>query len=375
MSPPVSAPNNLIQLETRSTRPARAVAELRPYDAVAIRPATGPGAPEFFKLDWNEATVSPSPRVQEALVAHVTEGPGLNWYPALYDRELAADLEAYVGMPAANMLITAGSDDALRLLCDTFLDTGDVVAVPEPTYAHFVLFAKARGARIQSIVCDDPFRTHLDALLEALARRPRMLYLVNPNNPTGVTYTTAQIEKLLRAAKGTIVIVDEAYIEFGGESVATLAMRHSNLVVTRTFSKAFGLAGCRVGYLCAGAEILEAARILYNPKSVGTMALVAARAALEDLDYLKWFVEEVRQARPLLADWFRSRGHEAFAGEGNFIVVRVPNVTAAVGQLKAARIFVRDRNTQPGLAGCFRVSIGTVAQTQSLIARLESLDF
>jgi histidinol-phosphate aminotransferase len=363
--------SRVLSLEAHAARPSRVVARLSPYDAVALRPEPGSA---FFKLDWNEATVGPSAAVTGAITAHVNGGAGLNWYPALYDRELARDLEPLTGVPAGNLLVTSGSDDALRLVCDTFLDEGDVVAVPEPTYAHFVLFAKARGAVIKPLVPESPFESHLPLLLDAVRKRPRLLYLVNPNNPTGLTYSVSEIETLLRAAKNTLVIVDEAYIEFGGESVAALVLTHPNLVVTRTFSKAYGLAALRVGYLCAGAKVIEALRVLYNPKSVGTLGLVGARAAVADSEHLAWYVREVRAARQRLADWFAARGHTVFVGNGNFLLVRVDDAKSVVHKLAGANVFVRDRSHQAGLAGCFRVSIGTIEQTERLIETLRAID-
>ncbi len=361
------------RLLSNPARPSAVVSTLAPYDAVAVQPERVPGAPEHFKLDWNEATVSPSPRVQEALSAYLSGGPGLNWYPSAAGTPLLGALAEYTGLPASQLLVTSGSDDALRLICDTFIDPRDRVAVPEPTYAHFLLFARARDARIRSVTPASPFHTDLDGILAALHEHPRLLYLVNPNNPTGVTYSRAQIETILAAAIETLVVIDEAYIEFGGESAVPLIRDHDNVLVTRTFSKAFGLAGVRVGYVCGSHAAIDALRTLYNPKSVSALSAVAATAALSDMPYLAWYVDEVRRARPMLAEWLRERGIEVYEGEANFLLVRVDDVHRKVAEMRAARVFVRDRSTHPGLGGCFRISVGTVEQTERLIERLAPL--
>ncbi|HEY0132999.1 MAG TPA: aminotransferase class I/II-fold pyridoxal phosphate-dependent enzyme, partial [Nannocystis sp.] len=175
---------------------------------------------EHFKLDWNEASVPPSPRVYAAIVSFLSNSNHLNWYPELGSHSLAHSLADYTGVPAGQILVTNGSDDALELVCKAFIDAEDTVLVPQPTYTHFLVYVQSRGATVVDFFADDIFDADIDRL-EAVVRTGgfKLVYLVSPNNPTGVVYTRAQVERLLIAAPATLFIVDEAYHEFYGETV------------------------------------------------------------------------------------------------------------------------------------------------------------
>lgn len=354
---------------------APAVAELTPYEAVTSQAAIEalPDGQTTFKLDWNEATVPPSPRVNEAIQAYLQGERDLNWYPRLGSRQLLESLESYTGLDADQMLATNGSDDALQLICNTFLSEGDRVVAPVPTYNHFLVFARSRGAEIHEVCGSNPFAKNLAAIDEAMTRDTRILYLVSPNNPTGVLLDPEDVDALCSAYPETLVILDEAYYEFAGVTGIDLVDRHPNLIVTRTFSKAFGLAGLRVGYLAADEELVEGLSRIYNPKSVNALAQVGAMAALDDLDYLNAFLEEVEVSKELLADFFDDRGVDCHVSPANFVIVRVPSIGDTLEDLEERRIFVRDRSSYPGLEGCLRMSVGTVEQTERLIEHLDEV--
>jgi histidinol-phosphate aminotransferase len=355
---------------------ARAVAELKPYEAVSSQRAIEAlgGTSPIFKLDWNESTIPPSPNVQRVLSNFITQGANLNWYPELGSRSLLLGLSDYTGVRPDSLLVTNGSDDALHLICASFLDAGDEVVVPVPTYNHFIVFAQAKGAHVRQIAGDSPFGSNIATIRASLSQRTRMLYLVSPNNPTGVLTHPEEVAAICRDYPNLLVLLDEAYFEFAQVSGIQLVEEFPNLIVTRTFSKAFGLAGLRVGYLAAHPTLIDGLSRLYNPKSVNTMAQIGALAALEDRDYLNTYLDEVSTSKELLRQFFANRRNvEAWITPANFIVIRSSDVRQTLKRLESLGVYARDRSTYPGLEGCLRMTVGTVEQTQRLLERLSKV--
>lgn len=357
---------------TSSINVAPTIQALTPYEAVSSQAAieASPDNHTSFKLDWNESTIAPSPKVNKAIAAYLRDGRGLNWYPRLGSQDLIDALTEYTGISAEHLLVTNGSDDALRLICSTYLDRDDEVVIPVPTYNHFMVFARARGADVVTTQGETPFSRNLDGIFGAMTERTRLLYLVSPNNPTGVVYGPDVIAEVCQRFPNTLVVLDEAYYEFSQVTGIELVEEFPNLMVTRTFSKAFGLAGLRVGYLGANPELLEGVRRIYNPKSVNTLGQVGAVAALEDLEYLESFLGEVDESKEILREFFEARGINAHITPANFVVVRMPDIEKTLSELQHRGVHVRDRSSYPGLAGCLRMTVGTTEQTERLLERI-----
>lgn len=371
MGKPVIKLNSVDAWEPAS-RVSRSVATLTPYVAANLAGSPDPArASQIFKLDWNEATIAPSPKVLDAIQSYMRNDGGLNWYPELGSPRLCAALSDYTDLPTDALLVTNGSDEALALICNTFINEGDAVLVPVPTYNHFVVFAQARGAEIRPVEFANPFVADIDVVRDAMTPDIRVVYLVSPNNPTGAALQPQDVASFCEDFPQTLVVLDEAYYEFCRTSGITLVTSHPNLVVTRTFSKAFGLAGLRVGYLGAGPEIITGLRRIYNSKSVNTIAQVGAIAALSDLKYLNDYVDEVTRAKELVRAFFAQRDIEVQTTSANFVVVRVGDVAKTVDLLIDQDVYVRDRSDYPGMSGCLRMTVGTVEQTERLLQRLE----
>jgi histidinol-phosphate aminotransferase len=344
--------------------PPAHIARLEPYRCVSSRDQISEkGTDDAYKLDWNESTIAPSPRVAEALNEAITAGR-FEWYPELGAQQLTAALEEYTGVPKESLIVTNGSDDALLLLARTFLRASTEVIVPVPTYTHFLVYAGAQNARIQKIRWPDPFQKSVRTLERSISSTTRMVYLVSPNNPTGTVWSAEEVERLCSRHPHTMFIVDEAYHEFSGETVIHLTQKYANLAVTRTFSKAFGLAAFRVGYVAAHPRIADHLWRLHNPKSVNHFAQVAALAAVKDQDYLQSYVDEVRKARAEFTDRLNDLDVEVHETPANYVVVRVQRPKKLATALADKNIYVRDRSTMPGMAGCVRVTIGTCEQMQ-----------
>lgn len=356
-------------------RPASVLPHLAPYQPTSSldRIWERPGQ-QHFKLDWNEASVPPSPRVYQSIVSFLSNSNHLNWYPELGSRSLATSLSEYTGVSADQILITNGSDDALELVCKTFLGPGDRALVPLPTYTHFLVYVQTRGAQI----CDFFSRDIFDADIERLEAEVRgshfkLVYLVSPNNPTGVVYTRDEVARLLRAAPRTLFIVDEAYHEFYGETVVDLIDEFENLVVTRTFSKCFGIAGLRIGYLCTSDAMMRELARPFNPKSVNRLGQVAAQACLEDLPYYRWYIDEVCRARDFLVRELNERGLDTHATPANFILVRVPDPTRFCSLLADQGVHIRDRSDLPRLRDFVRITLPTRDQAVEVLQRIDSV--
>ena len=327
-----------------------------------------------LKLDWNESTLPPSTTVVNALVeALACEENLLNWYPELFSRDLRIRIAEYCNRKMEEILVTNGSDDALDLICKVFLDPGDEVVVPYPTYTHFVTYVQSRGAVLKKVETPDPFKPDIASIISNITSGTKLIYIVNPNNPTGVLIPKKQISTLCTVAGNSIVLVDEAYFEFAGETVVDLIDRHPNLIVTRTFSKAWALAGLRVGYLLTNLSLIDQLSRVINPKSVSTLAQIAAAAALSDRKYMDNYVAEVRNSKMMLLNFFKSKNIVAYDSSANYIMVQYPRLQLLLEEMEKENIFVRDRSSFKNLPGFFRITLGDHIQTDDLINRIEKV--
>ena len=325
--------------------------------------------PQYLKLDWNEAAVPPSPQVRAALEMQL-DGE-LNHYPDVNATELRQKLSEYVHLPPEYIRAFNGSDAALRDLCAAFLNPGDKVLIREPTYTQIRTFIAAQNAEIVPFLASGPFELDVGLLSEAIHDSDaNVVYLVNPNNPTGVLYHTATIGWLCQLHPWTLFVVDEAYFEFCGFTSAPLVEAHRNLAVTRTFSKAFGLAGLRLGYLLGGSTVMHGIDNVRNGKEVNTLAQVAGVAALGDLAYTWAFVDGaggVREVQRDTARALREMGLEVVTTPANFLLVKVENVGRVMNYLKSYSVLVRDRSMLPQLEGYIRVTVGTAEQMAQFV--------
>ena len=323
-----------------------------------------------FKLDWNESTIPPSPAVADAIQAHLSGAHHLNWYPEVSCSTLRGAISEYVGHDPAGILVTNGSDDALDLLCRTYLDEGDEIVLPVPTYTHFEVFAGARGGRMVPVRSTDPLEKNIGGVLAALGARTKLVYLVSPTNPTGIVYTEADVRAILAEAPQAVVIVDEAYHEFCGYSVAHLTREFENLVVTRTFSKSFGIAGLRVGYAIASPALIGDLLRLYNPKSVNALGQVAACAALGDLQHLNDYVASVRVGMEMMQDFFGAHGIPCHSTPANFVLISMSDASGFAAALAEVGVYVRDWSGVEQMEHLVRISVGTAEQTEEVLRRV-----
>ncbi len=338
---------------------------------VPYRPALQEGLPDnprpdVLKLDSNEADNRPSPLVYERIKEFLASGH-LNWYPDLEAARLRDKIAEYVSRPPAQIRAFNGSDSALVSLCRTFLDKGDHVVISSPTYDNFRAFAESLGARTESVFGAGLFESNSSELVRAVRPETKIVYLCNPDNPTGRLYEEKTVQRLLGALTNGILIVDEAYFEFCGITMAGLLDGHPHLVITRTFSKAFGLAALRCGYVMADERCLAPLDRIRNGKEVNALAQVAAGAALEDPGHMDRFVAEVKAAKALLVDRLRSMGYEAVATPANFILLKSRRPRAFTRELRKRDVYVRDRSETPQLGEYVRITVGSLDHSRRLL--------
>jgi len=317
------------------------------------------GSRENLRLDFNENTVACSPKVREALAA-VSMG-SLTRYP---EREpVEAIVAAHLGLKPEHLALTNGVDEAIHVLFETFLDSGDELLLPVPTYTMYQVYASATDARAVAVEATDDLQFPFERLLAAMNPRTKVIAIANPNSPSGSAATREQILELATRAPQAVLLVDEAYFHFHGETVMDLVGKVPNLVVARTFSKAYGLAGLRLGLLAGPADLMRWVRRVLSPYSVNSLALVCLKAALEDTAYIDWYVGEVLAARGEFEAALDASGVRRWPSRANFILVEIGARHAEfVRLMRAAGVLVRDRSSDPGCDGRVRITIGTREQ-------------
>jgi histidinol-phosphate aminotransferase len=330
------------------------------------------GGPNVLKMDLNECQAPPSPHVLEALHAAVAQNATLNWYPDSTCSALRRAIGRYLNVPAEFVLVANGSNMAMELIARAFLAKDDAVLIVSPVYAVFSVQCKLQQARLEPFQFSKPFAPDFNELL-AKGGAHKVIYLANPNNPTGVGYPRQQVRALLERRRDALVVLDEAYNEYYGESSVELIENHPNLVVLRSFSKAFSLAGMRCGYVVAQPAVLDVLARVLAPWAVGALTQVAALAALEDLPYMRETVAECGRARRLIVDGLKELGFVAHNTQANFVIWQVREPACAVQALAARNVYVSNKDSVPQMKGSLRVTVGNVAQARQFVGIVQEL--
>ncbi len=342
----------------------KAVARMRPYHP-PLEDRDGK-----LRLDFNENTLGCSPKARAAI--RNLSSAAVSMYPE--QDTVRRELARFFGVRNDELLLTNGTDEALHLIVDTFLEPDDIVLLVEPTFAMYRFYSELAGARIQALRYDAAMQFPMKALLAALRKPPRIFFLANPNNPTGSVLRPAELRRILKAATRTLVVVDEAYFEYSGITILPWIRRNNNLVVTRTFSKAAGLAGLRLGCIFAHRSITEYCRKAQSPYPVGVAALAAARATVRDQRFLRSTHREFRQSRKELERGLTKLGIPFFPSAANFVLLFLGDRAKQVVQSLARQgTLIRDRSNDFNGAGYVRITFGTLSQTRRVLRQLEEL--
>ncbi len=325
------------------------------------------GSRDALRLDFNENTLACSPKVREVL-GQISAG-SLTRYP---EREpVEAIVAAHLGLEPAQVALTNGVDEAIHVLFETFLEAGDELLLPVPTYTMYEVYASSTDAETVTVLAGDDLAFPFDRLAAAITPKTKIIAVANPNSPSGTAAGREQIIELARRAPQAVLLVDEAYFHFHGETVMDMVGALPNLVVARTFSKAYGLAGLRLGLLAGPAELMRWVRRVLSPYSVNSLALACLPPALGDQAYIDWYVSEVLAARTEFEAALDALKVRRWPSRANFVLVDIGAQHAEfVNCMRAAGVLVRDRSSDPGCDGRVRITIGTREQMRNAIAAL-----
>ncbi|MGH9386774.1 MAG: pyridoxal phosphate-dependent aminotransferase [Vicinamibacterales bacterium] len=347
-------------------------------------PDLGPG----LRLHLNENTGGCSPKVVEAVRAF--DGTRLATYPDF--RDAVNETAAFLGVDPDRLVLTNGLDEGILLTSIAYLihrtpqaliELGaphtapagiPEILVVQPAFEPYLSTAHAMGARVISVLASKDYSYPLEAVLRVITPNTRIIYINNPNNPTGHSVPQEAIRRVAREAGHALVFVDEAYHDFLGESFLAEAASYPNVVVGRTFSKAFGLAGMRVGVVVASPEVLQPIRRAMPLFNVNVVAIAALRAALTDTEFRRWYINQATASKSLVYEACERLGLRFWKSSANFVLIDgAARAEALVAAMIARGVFVRDRTKDPSCLNCFRLTTGVVEHTRRAIDALEAV--
>lgn len=340
----------------------KSIQHLHPYYKAPTEP--------LLRLDQNTNLEGRNPAIKKVGLEELE----FNQYPTRDADRLLQALEAHYELPPGTVLAANGSDEVLDIIVKAFTDPGDVFTTPSPSYSLYPFYAALHGLQYERVVLDEDWDLDVDALL---ATNPKILLVASPNNPTGRAAPYDSLHKLVRLAPG-LVVVDEAYQEYNSEpSLLGDIMDHRNLIVMRTFSKAFALAGARIGWLAAHPDTIEVLSLAKPPFNVNVMSEELGVRALSEMRFVEGGVASVRKERPLLARDLTQLGFQVVPSDANFLLTFPPadgldGPTLAVRLRElgiAARVFAQT----PRLERAIRFTVGRPENNKQLVAALKSL--
>jgi len=346
------------------------VAALKPYV-----PGEQPRIADLVKLNTNENPYPPSPRVIDAIRRAAAQG--LERYPDPESTQLREAIAQRHGLAANQVFVGNGSDEVLAHAFFAFFQQSQPVLFPDVTYSFYSACTQLYDIPVALQPVDAALRIDIDALTARAAQGCGGIVIANPNAPTGIGLPLAQIERLLVACPDRVVLVDEAYVDFGGDSALPLIARYPNVLVVQTLSKSRSLAGLRVGFACGQASLMEAltrVKNSFNSYPLDTLATAGAVAAMEDEAWFQQTRDAVMDTREGLTLQLEDLGFEVLPSQANFVFARHPHRDAATlaEALRERAVLVR-HFPRPRIAQFLRISVGTRQQCSALISALTDI--
>jgi len=326
---------------------------------------------DALRLDFNENTFAASPRVIARL--RETTAEELTKYP---EREgVEAVCAAHFGLDANQVLLTNGVDEAIHVVCAALLEEDDEAIICTPTFFMYEVSVRMMTPLLTRVQANEALAFPYERFLAAITPRTKLVVICSPNNPTGAVVGREQVLAICAKAPQAAVMVDEAYYHFFGETVLGDVKTVPNLLVARTFSKAYGMASLRIGMLAGNAELMRFVRKVSSPYNVNGVALDCLPVALEDGAYVAWYAEQVRMGLARTMEGLRAMGVEFFPSHANFVLMKIgPKHAELVRAMRSRGVLLRDRSADPGCDGYVRITIGVEEHvTRGLAALRESL--
>ncbi|MBR4685168.1 MAG: histidinol-phosphate transaminase [Candidatus Methanomethylophilaceae archaeon] len=320
-----------------------------------------------LRLDTNTNVLGSNPAAEKYLKEHTWD---LNGYPNTYSDGLRGALAELYGLDTDNIIAGNGSDELLDVVFKTFTNMGDNSVVPVPSYTLYDYFVKLNGGRAIEVDLTEDFQLDVDAMVKHDAK---VAIMPSPNNPTGNCFRKKDIEEILSRFNG-IVVVDEAYAEYSDNPFINRVEEFDNLIVLRTFSKAYAMAALRVGYAAANKKLADMMICVKIPYSLNMVSEGAAIAAVKDQDFVRRSVQMVREQRPKLDAGLRKLGFETFPSDSNFILARSPiDHKVLVDGLKERGVLIRDFGAKRRTENCIRTTVGTEEDNRLLLEKAEEV--
>lgn len=327
-----------------------------------------------IKLDANENPYPFPQEVKEKIYQEFNQ-IDMNRYPDPQSLRLREAIAKYTDLAKEEIIVGNGGDEVLQMLMLAFTGEGDEVLIAPPTFAVYKIAAAIAGAKTVEVPLNEDYSIDLEALLARVEQeKTKVTVLCTPNNPTGNLVSNEIVEAVCQRARG-IVLVDEAYYEFGQETAKELIKKYNNLVLLRTFSKAFGLAGLRVGYILADKEVITQLNRVKMAYNMNSFSQTAARVVIENIQYFQPLIDKIIDARSWLSsELAQIPGIKVFPSRANYIFVRVEGDAADIHhQLVAEGVLVRFLGNGPGAVNCLRITIGQKEENQLLIEKLKKV--
>jgi histidinol-phosphate aminotransferase len=348
---------------------ATEIKQVQPRAAVLAMPEYHPplAGREALRLDFNENTFAPSPRVVAKLQKLTAEG--LTVYP---EREpVERIVAAHFGLQSNQVLLTNGVDEAIHLLCCAFLDEGDEALICTPTFFMYDVSVGMMTSKLKRVQTNDSLEFPFERFLAAITPKTKLILVASPNNPTGATVSREQLLAIAAAAPQAVLMVDEAYFHFHGETTLGDVSSVPNLIVARTFSKAYGLASLRIGMLAGDARLIGYVRKVSSPYNVNGVALAVLPEALADDAYLNWYVAQVAAGRERMFAALKELGVRTWPSAANFVLMDIgPRHRELCAAMRSRGVLLRDRSSDPGCEGYVRITLGVEEHVTRGIAAL-----
>ncbi len=336
---------------------AQAVVLPQPRARVVAMPEYHPplAGRDALRLDFNENTLAPSPRVLAKMRELTAEG--LTIYP---EREpVERIVAAHLGLAHDQLILTNGVDEAIHLMACAFLDEGDEALICTPTFFMYDVSVSMMTSKLVRVQTDDSLAFPFERFLAAITPRTKLIIVASPNNPTGAVVSREHLLAIAAAAPHAVLMVDEAYFHFFGDSLLDEVSSVPNLIVARTFSKAYGLASLRIGMLAGDARLIGFLRKVSSPYNVNGVALAVLPEALADTEYLDWYATEVHRGRERVVEVLGELGVRTWPSAANFVLMDIgPRHRQLCDVMRSRGVLLRDRSSDPGCEGYVRITIG-----------------
>lgn len=350
------------------------MAEFLRDDIKGLKPYKVHSIPYKIKLDANESPYDLPDAIRQQLAKELVEGYQFNRYPDSDATALRQAISRYCGVSPDEIMVGVGSDELIRVIISAFVGKGDVVLYPSPSFPMYGIFTRIAGGIPLEVLLDGNFNYDMSAFYRAIEQyKPKLVFICSPNNPTGNVIDKDELMKLIMAFNG-VIVVDEAYGEFCGESIVSQSVNYPNVLVLKTFSKAFGLAGLRVGYMIGNRKLVEEVYAVKPPYNLNSFSQRVAQLVLENIDAFRDRIATIVAERERLYHRLSAvKGIEVYPSKANFLLIKVDDGEMVYKKLMEQGILVRNFPNDSRLKNHLRITVGTRQDNDAFVETLKCI--